>query len=166
VLQLLMTDDVPALSDIDDSHQADANPAPGDHHSEGRLSTIPEGSHETEPSDDYLSSVGSYLQHADQDLQESLNQVSDLLDFPLPEKLKEKERDELHDRLPLALLSANIDEVTLAEPSYDLNASHVELAVYPPMTDNLGNLPRKPHVGDRAVADWPQHRTAGCCAER
>ena len=57
VLQLLMTDGVPTLSDIDDSRQVDANPASGEHHFEGRLSTSPEGSHETEPSDDSLSSV-------------------------------------------------------------------------------------------------------------
>ena len=34
VLQLLMTDDVTTLSDIDDSRQADGNPTLSDHHTE------------------------------------------------------------------------------------------------------------------------------------
>jgi len=91
--------------------------------------------------------VGSYLQHADRDLQETLNRVSDLLELPLAEELKKETRDELNDRLPLTLLTANVDEVTLAEPS-DINASYVELAVYPPMTNTMSHLPRKPQPGE------------------
>ena len=142
VLQLLMTDDTAALSEIDGSRQIEVDPTPGDDHAEGRLSTIPEGTHETEPSDDGCSSVGSYLQHADHDLQEALNRVSDLLELLLAEELKMKTRDELNDRLPLALLTANVDEVTMAEPSSEVNASYVELAVYPPMANTLSHLPK------------------------
>jgi hypothetical protein len=73
VLQFLMTEDTTALSEIDGSHHTEVEPAHGEAHTEGRLSTIPEGTHETEPSEDGQSSVGTYLQHADRDLQESLN---------------------------------------------------------------------------------------------
>ena len=41
-----------------------------------------------------------------------------------------------------------MDEVTLAEPSRDISASYVELAVYPPMTNTLSNLPREPKSGE------------------
>jgi len=41
VLQLLMTDDTAALSEIDGRHQTEVDPTPGDDHIEGRLSTIP-----------------------------------------------------------------------------------------------------------------------------
>ena len=102
-----------------------------------RLSTIPEGSHETEntqetvPSDD-RSIVGSYLQHRDHNMQASLDKVKDLLELPLADELSKEPRDELNDRMPLSLLTANVDEVTLAEPCVDPSISYVELAVYPP----------------------------------
>ena len=48
----------------------------------------------------------------------------------------------------MALLTANVDEVTLAEPNTDNNASYVELAVYPPMTNTLSHLPREPQSGE------------------
>ena len=65
VLQFLMTEDTTALSEIDGSHQTEVEPAHGEAHTEGRLSTIPEGTHETEPSEEGQSSVETYLQHAD-----------------------------------------------------------------------------------------------------
>ena len=68
VLQLLMSDDTAAVAEIEGSRQIELDRATGDHHTEGRLSTIPEGTHETEPSDDNYSSVGSYLQHSDCDM--------------------------------------------------------------------------------------------------
>jgi ABC-type sugar transport system ATPase subunit len=84
----LAGEDITALSEIDGSHQTEVEPVQGEAHTKGRLSTIPEGTHETEPSEDGHSNVGSYLQHADGDLQESLDRVSDLLELPLPEELK------------------------------------------------------------------------------
>jgi hypothetical protein len=143
-----MADDTAALSEIDGSRQIEVDPTPGDDHIEGRLSTIPQGTHETEPSNDGYSSVGSYLQHADRELQEALNRVSDLLELPLPEELKKETRNELDDRMPLSLLTADVDEVTLAEPSTDVSASYVELGVSPPMTNTLSYLPRQPQPGE------------------
>ena len=66
----------------------------------------------------------------------------------MPEELKKETRNELDDRLPLSLLTANVDEITSAEPSTDISASYVELAVYPPMTNTMSHLPRKPHSGE------------------
>ena len=66
----------------------------------------------------------------------------------MPEELKEVTRNKLDDRLPLSLLIANVDEVTLAEPSADISASYVELAVYPPLTNTMSHLPRKPQSGE------------------
>ena len=165
MLQLLMTEDTAPLSEIDGSRRTEVDPTPGDDHTEGRLSTIPEGTHETEPSEDGHASVGSYLQHADRDLQESLDRVSDLLELPLPEELKKETRNELDDRLPLSLLTANVDEVTLEEPSTDISASYVELAVYSPMTNTLSSPKEATIRRDRAVAYRPQHSAASGCAE-
>ena len=123
VLQLLMTEDATALSEADGSRQAEVEPTHGDAHTEGFLSSIPEGTHETEPSEDGHSSVGSYLQHANRDLQESLDRVSDLLELPLPEELKKETRNELDDRMPFSILTANVEEVTLPEPSTDVSSS-------------------------------------------
>ena len=53
-------------------------------------------------------------------------------------------RDELNDRMPVSLLTADLDAVTLAEPSQDIDSDFVELAVYPPMTNTLSHVPRKP----------------------
>ena len=126
--------------------------ATGDDHTKGRLPTIPEGTHEAEPSDEKYSSVGSYLQHIDRDMQEALNEVSDLLELSLAEELKRETRDELDDRFPLLLRTANIDEVTLAEPSDEIDASFVELAVYSPMTNTF-----------RVIFQGSQSQVKSCC---
>ena len=81
-------------------------------------------------------------------MQEALNQVTDRLELPLLGELKREQRDELNDRLPLSLLTANVDKVTLAEPSGGTDASYVELAVCPQMTNTLSYLPRKPESGE------------------
>ena len=77
-----------------------------------------------------------------------MDRVSDLLELPLPEELKKETRNELDDRMPLSLLIADIDEVTLAEPSTDVSASYVELCVSPPMMNTLSYLPRQPQPGE------------------
>ena len=64
-------------------------------------------------------------------MQDCLNKVMDLLELPLANELAKETRNELDDRMPLCLLTANADEVTLAEPQVDPNVSYVELAVYP-----------------------------------
>ena len=90
-------------------------------------------------------------------MQKALNQVSDLLELPLVEELKRETRDELDYRLPLSLFTASLDEVTLAEPSDEAHASYVELAVYPPMTNTLGSLPRKPQPGEIVLPQLKEH---------
>ena len=73
-------------------------------------------------------------------MQEALNQVTDRLELPLLEEHKREQRDELNDHLPLSLHRAKVDEVTLAEPSDGTDASYVELAMYPPMTNTLATF--------------------------
>jgi len=148
VLQLLMSDDTTAVAEVEESLPTELDRPTGDNITEERLSTIPEGTQETEPSDDHLPSVGSYLQHSDSGMQEALNQVSDRLELPLPDEHRPEQRDELNDRMPLSLLTASVDEVTLAEPSDGIYASYVELAVCPPMSNIVGHLPRKPEPGE------------------
>ena len=127
----------------------EANSA-ADQPSEGRLSTIPEGTQETE-TDDNQSSVGSYLQDSDTRMQDCLNKVMDMLELPLADDMAKETHNELNDRMPLSLLTANVDEVTLAEPQVDPNVSYVELAVYPPMSNTLSHLPRTPVQGEMVL---------------
>ena len=54
----------------------------------------------------------------------------------------------MNDGMPLSLLTANVDEVTLADPGFEVSASYVELAVYPPMANTLSRLPREPKSGE------------------
>ena len=58
--------------------------------------------------------------------------MSDLLEVPLPSEMLEVPRNELDDRMPLSLLTANLDEVQLADPREGTYDNYVELAVYPP----------------------------------
>ena len=70
------------------------------------------------------------------------------LKTPLGTEMEQTTRNELDDRLPLTLLLANVDEVTLVEPIIAAEVDHVELAIYPPMTNTMSNLPRKPKQGE------------------
>ena len=87
VLQLLMCEDVAAVADASGGRQTEAGTAPDDL-SANRLSTIPEGTQETDLGDNQ-SSVGSYLQHSDPNLQAALDKET-CLSFRWPTSSRRK----------------------------------------------------------------------------
>ena len=66
-------------------------------------------------------------------------------------ELNQHDYDDRSDRLPLSLLSANIDEVTLANADFTPSERFVELAVYPPMSNTLSMTSRKPEAGEIVI---------------
>ena len=95
VLQLLMPDDTAAIAEAEESGHTAPSAAADITSSHERLSTVPEGAQESDPTEDSQSSVGSYLKHDDNSFQEALGQVSDLLEVPLPTEMQEAPHDEL-----------------------------------------------------------------------
>ena len=145
VLQLLMSSDTTAVAEAGENRTTESAQNDG---GSDRLSTIPEGSLESEPSDDSLSSAGSYLKIDNEGFQAELDKVADLLEIPLPTEMHEAKHDDQSDRMPLSLLCANIDAVTLAEPLNEIDQEFVELAVYPPMSNTLSVVPRQLEPGE------------------
>ena len=74
-----MSDDTAAVAEAGESGHTEPGGTAASSSSYDRLSTIPEGTQESDPIEDSQSSVGSYLKHDDSSFQEALHQVSDLL---------------------------------------------------------------------------------------
>ena len=130
VIQLLASD----VQEVDVDEQNTVG-APADE-IEDQLSTIPEedadGAESQEPS--------LYLKHSDAMWQEHIDRITEDLEQKMQPKA-ERVGTTSGQRLPLnlftSLLTVPAQSVIVGPPMYECDAPHVELAVYPPMTNTL-----------------------------
>ena len=80
------------------------------------------------------------------------------MEMPLPSELATEPHDDLGDRMPLSLLAANLDEVTLGDPSEGYDEQFVELAVYPPNAQHIEHSSTPASTWRNCVAtSWPSN---------
>ena len=131
ILQILMTDDVSATVDLGRGQRAD--PETNDSEA-GRLSTIQEGSAET---DSVQESLDSFLYHQDPRLKEYLVSAIDDLSTPLGSATEPEEHNDAVDRMPLSLMQAQ-SHLRVEPPSLATKLDdHAEFIVMQPMTNAM-----------------------------
>ncbi len=109
------------------------------------LNPIPEGSRETDETEGPETNLATYLQAEDPELQAVLQQVLEDREQPVEETPGEEITDDkLQDRLPLSWVTAPLEMVEPLSVGGDDDATHCELAIYPPMTKVISNLSRQP----------------------
>ena len=82
-----------------------------------------------------MEGTGSYFRHSDPRIHQCLVAAEDDLASPMAEEVEPVSNDDAMDRMPLSLLTAPAESIVLAPPWSESDAKHVELAVYPPMTN-------------------------------
>ncbi len=145
VLQVLMTTEHAAFHDTSGGQQAETGvnptertPSAGSTH----MSPIPEGSHETEETQE---SLAAYLQADDPELQDVLQHVLEDWEKPVEEMTMQVEVEEdPQDRLPLSWLTAPLEMTEQVMMSDRMEDTFCEMAIYPPMTKIIADLPRQP----------------------
>ena len=136
-------DSTAVIAEIKDSPPTGTEQEPED----GRLSTIPEGTQETDTSEEIESDVGSYLQHSDPYWRQWLDNIDDDFQELISTPAEPVQHDDLSDRMPLSLLNVPAESIVLATPLEVSQDQYVELAIYPPMTRTLA-LDREPKNDD------------------